>query len=412
MKVVLVQGKYFNIWEAIGCAYLGAVAKRKYGPKLDICFYQGYFDADEIIVKAALDADIVGFSCTSPAYSHTLSLARAIKKENSRAFTVFGGWHPSAMPSIVGEDAVDCVVVGEGDFAFSEVIEGRRDPVICAKPVSSFDELPLPDREFIKNHREIDLAEKMTGLRIASFQSVRGCPRNCAFCSEHAVSGKLGIENSLRIRSAQNLVSEINLVKEKYNINYFKFVDPTWNISEDKVIEFCDEKMRTGNGLQWECNVHASLVTKRMLEVIKAAGCNQINVGCESGSPKILSDIKKGLAIDKLKSVFEWGRKVGIKRRAFFILGMPNETEEDIRMTETLIDEIKPDVFGMTILCPYPGSSLYTEEYSKIDWSKTDEYSNDFWRSKALTNQQLKQWQRYFVAKYKEKVCWHNKEVS
>lgn len=412
MKVVLIQGKYFNIWEAIGCAYLGAMAKRKFGSTLNMSFYQGYFDSDDKIIKAAMDADIVGFSCTSPAYSHCLSIAKKIKRLNSSAYTVFGGWHSSTVPKIIEEFAIDCVVVGEGDLVFSEIIDGRREKIIYADPVKNIDSLPHPDRELIKNHREIDLAQKMTSLRIASFQSVRGCPRNCVFCSEHAVSGKLNKNNPLRVRSANNLIGEINYVVAKYGLNYFKFVDPTWNISEKKVIEFCEEKMKTGNKTPWECNLHASLATKTMLKVMKDAGCCQINIGCESGSPKILKDMKKGLTIEKVKQVFEWGREVGLKRRAFFILGMPNETEEDIRMTENLIDEIRPDVFGMTILCPYPGSSLYSKKYSNIDWSKTDEYSNNFWRSKTLTNQGLKRWQQYFVAKYQEKICWHNKEVN
>jgi len=411
MKVVLVQGKYFNIWEAIGCAYLGAVAKKQMDSRLDVSFFQGYFDSDDQIICSAIGADIVGFSCTSPSYAHCLSIAKQVKNINPNVYTVFGGWHPSAVPAIIHESTVDCVVVGEGESAFVDILRGRREKVIYADSATDLDSLPYTDRKLIKNSREIDLAFEMTGLRIASFQSVRGCPRNCVFCSEHAVSGPLKSGTGLRLRSAGSLVEEINKTAAEYGLNYFKFVDPTWNISEKKVVEFCEEKRRTGNTLTWECNLHASFVTETMLKAMKDAGCCQINIGCESGSTRILKDMKKGLTIDKVKSVFDWGLKLGLKRRAFFILGMPNETEEDIKMTERLIDEIEPDVFGITLLCPYPGSALYGPEHANIEWSKTDEYSNDFWRSKMLTNSELKSWQKYFVTKYKEKVCWHNKEV-
>lgn len=411
MKVVLVQAKYFNFWESLGCAYMGATAKNRHKKGLELSFFQGFFDGDKEIIDSCRDADIIGFSCTSPTYSHALSLARTIKAINAKTYIVFGGWHPSAVPGIISEDAIDCVVVGEGDLVFSEIIGGRREPVIQAAPVKDFDSLPFPDRKLIKNHREIDLAQEMTGMRMTSFQSIRGCPRNCAFCAEHAVSGKLSKDNCVRVRSPGNIVSEINRVAEEFGLEYFKFVDPTWNISEDKVIAFCAEKQRTGNLLPWECNVHASLVTEEMLKAMKGAGCAQINIGCESGSSKILKDMHKGLTIEHIKKAFALGRKVGLKRRAFFLLGMPNETEDDIRLTERLVEEIDPEVFGVTILCPYPGSELFSEDLSGTDWSATDEYKNDFWRTKALTNEQLKYWQNYLVNKFKDRACWHHSKI-
>ena len=75
-------------------------------------------------------------------------------------------------------------------------------------------------------------------------------------------------------------------------------------------------------------------------------------------------------------------------------------------MTEKLIDDIQPDVVGFTILCPYPGTEFYDHKIHKdVDWSVTDEYENDFWRSKELTNSQLKNWQHHLTAKYSDIIC-------
>ena len=411
MKIVLIQARFFNIWEALGLGYIGAVARQNLGMNDSLEFYQGYFDDDETIINGCKDADIVGFSCTSPTFAHAYDLAQQIKNVNPKVYCVFGGWHPSASPEISEHKYIDCVIVGEGDYAFSEVIQGRRESIIHASPVKDIDGLPFPDRELIKNHREIALAQKITGKRITSFQSIRGCPRNCAFCGEHIVSGKLSGSNPLRVRTPGNIMREINQVTEKYALDYFKFVDATWNINEERVVSFCNEKLRTGNHVKWECNLHAALVTENMLRVMKDAGCNQINIGCESGSPKILKDMRKGVTLDHLRQVFDWGRKIGLERRGYFLLGMPNETVDDIMMTEKLIEEIAPDVVGITILCPYPGSSLYLEymKDKKIDWSKTDEYSNDFWHTKALSNQELKNWQKHLIEKFSDRAAWHNK---
>jgi len=81
-------------------------------------------------------------------------------------------------------------------------------------------------------------------------------------------------------------------------------------------------------------------------------------------------------------------------------------------LTEKLVKEINPDVFGVTILCPYPGTGLYKRDaFSEVDWSFADEYSNDFWRTKYFTNQDLKYWQSYLVNKFKDNLAWRHKVV-
>ena len=98
MKVVFIQPRYFNIWEALSIGYIAGYAKEKFPGNLRMSFYQGYFDDDEKIIDDAKNSDIVAFSCTSPVYRHAVKLAGEIKKMNPSARTIFGGWHPSAVP--------------------------------------------------------------------------------------------------------------------------------------------------------------------------------------------------------------------------------------------------------------------------------------------------------------------------
>ena len=86
------------------------------------------------------------------------------------------------------------------------------------------------------------------------------------------------------------------------------------------------------------------------------------------------------------------------KRRAFFLVGMPNETNEDVEMTKKFITKIKPDCYGVTMLCPYPGCDLYDHDTMKdIDWAQADEYGNDFWSTEHATNNELKARQKYLT---------------
>ncbi len=89
------------------------------------------------------------------------------------------------------------------------------------------------------------------------------------------------------------------------------------------------------------------------------AGCKAFYIGVESGSPKMLEFYKKGETREQFIKAFEIARKVGIKTYASLIVGFPEETEEDIRLTDDLIDRIKPDFTGKNVFVGIPGSELY-----------------------------------------------------
>ena len=413
MKVTLIQPYYFNVWEAIGLGYIAAYCKKNYTGKLEFGFFQGYFDKDENIIEEASKSDVVGFSCTSPSFSHGLRLAERIKHKNKETIIVFGGNHVSALKGLIQEPDIDQIVTGEGEQAFLEILQGKVDKIVKGKAVN-FSHLPWPDRDLIRNARTVDLCHQMTGQRISSFQANRVCPFHCSYCSEKAVTGIYNSKsNPIRSRDVSDLLDEIESVAEKYKLDAFKFVDATFDTSAEYVILFCKEKIRRNNGLEWECMIHASLSKKEMFSWLRKANCRQINVGCESGSPRILNAMKKGVTPETLINVFDWAKENGIKRRAFFIIGMPEETEEDLLMTEKLAERLMPDVFGVTILCPYPGSDLYNHDSMRfVEWDKTDEYSNDFWSTRHFSNDQLKAWQKRLTDKFKNNLAWHHVAIA
>ena len=414
MKVTLIQPKYFNIWEALGLAYIGAYIKKKFPGKLELNFHQGNFDDDHSIVKEATTSDLVAFSCTSPAFRPALRLAEYIKRIRPEIRTVFGGFHPSAVPDdCLKEEAIDQVVVGEGEEAFLKILLGEESPIVQADGFSGLNSI-FPDRNLIRNIRTVNLSERQIGKRITSFQSVRVCPFRCSFCAERVVTGVYQKQdNPIRERHPEHLLDEIEWAASEYQLDYFKFSDATWNTSIEKVMTFCEEKIKRNFNLPWDANLHASYVDKKMLEIMKAAGCQLINVGVESGSQKILNEMKKGLSVEKVKQVFGWARELGLERRAFFLLGSPNETETDIRLTESLVEEIQPEVFGVTILSPYPGTAHYDSKTMKdYDWTFADEYSNPYWETKYFSNTEIKRWQGYLTNKFSSSLSWHNRLIK
>lgn len=412
MKVTLVQPKFFNIWESIALGYIGAFLKKHYKGELTLEYFQGYFDEEKMIIEKAADSDIIGFSTTSPTFPGALRIARAVKKTNPNIRAVYGGWHPSSLPRVIELDGVDQIVVGEGETAFLDIVNGNKDPVVygCKEDI---DNLPFPDRDLIKNEREINLCQEMVGERITSFQSCRVCPVNCAFCSEHVVTGKFNRNtNPIRVREAGHVLDEIMETAKKYKLDSFKFCDATWNTSAQKVIDFCAEKIKRGFTMPFECNIHAAFTNPEMFAVMKKANCNNINIGCESGSPRILKTVGKGTNLEKIKNTFKWSREAGLVRRAHFLLGMPEETADDIQLTIKLIEDIDPDVLGTTIICPYPGCRMYDDSFPlDYDWEGMDEYTNDIYSTNHLSNKELKHWQKVITEKFHDKLTWHNKVI-
>ena len=127
MKIVFVQPKIFHTWEALNIGYLSSYLRMN-GHK-DLHFFSGFFETDEQIIQGCQDADIIGFSCTSPQMKHALLLAKAIK--NSKNHIVFGGVHPSALPEdTIESEYVDAVVLGEGENAFLDIVQSNRERMV------------------------------------------------------------------------------------------------------------------------------------------------------------------------------------------------------------------------------------------------------------------------------------------
>jgi len=413
VKIVLVQGKYFNSWEALGLGYMGAYLK-KHLKNAEIKYYQGCFDDEQTIVNDSIDADVIAFSCTTPTFNHVLGISRSVKQRNPRVVTVVGGYHPSASPQECLVDGIDHVVIGEGEAALLDIVKGKGERITRGR-VMEFAELPWPDRDLIKNERNIEVAYKDNKLRIASFQSHRACPFRCKYCLDGHNKVLYGNVKKapVRFRPVVDLLDEIGSVVKAYNLDLIKFSDPTWNTNVNWVIDFCRQKIERGIKIPFYPNIHATTCSKEMMEMMARAGCFKIGVGVESGSPKILKQIGKGTTVQSIKRCVEWAKECGIKVRGYFILGMPEEDDNDLKLTEKLADELDLEEYGFTLLCPYPGTQMYDPvRFNAIDWEKADEYSNDFWRTKYLSNQQLKECQRYLTEKYKERLTWHNTAIG
>lgn len=415
MKVVFIQpnvGFKGHTWEAIGIGYLAAYLKQNC-KDVDISFYSAFYDSDVDIIKNSLDADVVAFSATSPQFHHGIQLANQIKNDHN--IIVFGGAHASALPEdVLQEPNIDVAVKGEGERSILSIVKDVQagniisvyKKIICSEYIKDINTIPFPDRIVIKNERNIQQAYVDNKKRITSVLSSRGCPFKCSFCCSNTIWGR-----KTRFRSPDNILDEVEALIRNQNIQFLKFADDTFTANKNRIMEFCRLKTERGLNIPFGANAHINTIDEDLLKVMSDNNCEELWYGVESGSPRILKDMHKTIKIEDVKRIFKLTKDYGMKTRAYFLLGMPNETIDDIYMTERLCDEIDPDIVGFTLLSPYPINEHYDHIIMKDwDWSTFDEYNNDWVHTQTLSNEQLKIEQKRLVDKSQKKITFRQKD--
>ena len=283
---------------------------------------------------------------------------------------VFGGPHAThrAREILAANRAVDAVVLGEGEETFLELagylaagntslenIRGlalrRGNDVLLTpsrEPLADLDNLPLP-AAYYDNSFAVDPRRQLEFI-ITS----RGCPAACRFCSSPRFWGK-----TLRFRSPQSIVDEIRFIRDKYGLLYFSMRDDTFTADRERVMAFCRLLLREKIYILWNCQSRVNAVDAEMLLMMKRAGCECVQFGVESGSRSVLKELGKSITPEQVKAAALAVRQAGINLSIYLITGVPGETEEDLKATCRLIEEIKPSDGQISPLAYYPGTALF-----------------------------------------------------
>ena len=195
-----------------------------------------------------------------------------------------------------------------------------------------------------------------TDIRSVGVISSRGCPNRCVFCSNAAFG--LG---RLRLRSPEKFIDEVEYLYKNFGYKGFDFWDDTMTVSREHVLKICDEIKNRGLDIKWYARARVNTVDKELLQTMREAGCIRISYGVESGSPRILKIIKKNITLEQVRQAVRWSSEVGMLVTVNFMVNLPYETWDDLKMTVSLMKELKqiPRVnpcYGFTII--YPGTEM------------------------------------------------------
>ncbi len=344
----------------------------------------------------AYKPDIVGIGSTTVVFESTKALAGAIKEKQADLPILLGGYHVSLLP----EEAMACPhfdigAIHEGEHTILELVEhykGER-PLssiesivyrdeggeLCFTPhrkdFRKLDELPHPARHLLPGdmYRPIPIDEH--GLPKFSMITSRGCPHACGFCQKS--------RTGYRSRSPKLIVDEMEHLVRDFGAKDIAIVDSLFCANKKRVMAICDEILARGLQVSWTCSSRVEVVDKEMLQRMKDAGCWRTRFGVESGSDRVLEFISKGITKEKIRNAITWADEVGLRPKAFFMVGHMPDTRETILETIEFAKSIPlHDVTVQinTLLPKTPQMEVWEKEgekWGRIINTTTDEKS--FW---------------------------------
>jgi len=354
----------------LGLAYIAAVLLENGFSVSAVDMNVPFIDFEYVRKKIEREEPIiVGISACTEAYSNALRIAKIAKEVNSEIVTVVGGPHVTFTPiDTLRNKEIDIVVRGEGEITMLELanhfIKGTP-PIEKIRGISYKAEGDIiytnPDRPFIHDLDRLPFpARHLFPLRFYQFpgniSTSRGCPYNCIFCSASAMWGR-----KYRTRTPKNVIKEIIYLVEKYGIRSFTFVDDTFTVSRRRTYEICELIKALTPDIKWQCSTRVDTVTEGTLSEMKNAGCYAITLGVESGSLRILNEIRKGITLDQVRRDVRYAVKLALEVYCSFMLPHPGDTIETVKETKDFMKELVQlgAMVTLAFTVPYPGTYLY-----------------------------------------------------
>lgn len=333
-----------------------------------------------------------------PQLVSAVPLARRLKARYPHIPIIWGGYFPSLYPApVLKAPYVDWAVRGQGEHTLVElldVLDGRRDPRTVAglafrngdrhwigpeRPWVPPDTLPRPP--YHKIPVDDYLRPTFLGRRCGVYQASIGCPYGCKFCGVIAVYG-----SREKLQSPERTARDLEYLVHDHGMDGLHFYDNNFFVREDHAAELCQRMIPLG--LSWWCEARIDALLRfsdKTWGLLRQSGLRMVYMGAESGSDEVLRKMNKKLTTEQTLEVAAKTREYGIIPEFSFMLGDPENPEQELENTLAFIRRLKsvnPDMELITYFYtptpqrrgtygnvdPLAGTPDTLEEWTEPEW--------------------------------------------
>ena len=290
-------------------------------------------------------ADVYALTAYGVNYQVAVGIAQMCRLPYPGSTVVLGGPVASALPMNCLKD-FDAVFIGEGEGAFLEFLDtmetgrfyfGSYDPYVTGtSPPPAYD---LVDWS--------GYSRTVMGQRAFPLMTSRGCPFDCAFCSNDRKWGKF------RKQPCSTVRRDIRYGKEITGYTAVQLWDSSFELRADR--EYLDVIGQEDVTFFYQARGSAHGLDREIYQ----AGGRVAFMGVETGDPDLLKRMRKGLTPDQIKEAVYRAQEAGISARCGLLFGFPGETPETLERTRRFVEEMKPDQVFLSFFVPFPGGDVW-----------------------------------------------------
>ena len=373
MRILFIAPRSFNPKQMyreypLGVGYLGTLLKQN-GHEVRIFDQNVEGVADAILWQLVGDfqPEVVGFSVITPNYPVARKQIHYLKEMHPEVWILAGGIHATLFPEDLVAEGADVVVMGEGEPVILELVASLAEErdlsgvsgLVFRNPsgeivrtggsrqTDSLNELPFVDRGLY------NLPQYTHHSMLAS----RGCPHHCAFCCNYTGTVR---NDGVSVRWHENVVAEMEHLRDVYGAREIFFADDIFLLRKPDILKFCHTCAGRRVGVKWIGQMRADRVDAAVAEAMRAAECQRIYFGVESGSDRILAEAKKGMTTAQIRKGIRAALDAGLRVKTGWIYGLPGSLEDQYASIPFMLD-LRPHEISIHQLIPFPGTVYYNE---------------------------------------------------
>jgi len=315
----------------------------------------------------------------------------------------------------------DAILLGEPEEEFHRLLEAiRSDGVSGGQWKRHYQNLYAEGKRFLVEDPDRLSFPSYTPEELSAYRSIypvrlsrrvvwgfliatRGCPHRCAFCSEVM---RVSTGARLRSRSPRNVADEMEHLARQ-GVNICSFQDDSFSAHHGFVRGLCEELIARGSTMPWMARVRVDELDYDLLALMKKAGCALLGIGVESANDRVLNIMQKQKNqrpwIPLCRQIFQWTRQLDISTNAYYVIGNPGETREEIEQTIRLAMELDSDSIQVHFYTPYPGSAAwetYKDLFIEHDPARMYHYARPLVSLAALSAEELLAIRAQFYRRY------------